>query len=74
MLRERRHFWSTRPSMFLLMSSVLGLGVALLLAAAGALMAPIRPALLLGVLGAGVVYFTIIDSVKVRIFEVLRLR
>ena len=48
LLRERGHFWNTRPSRFLIGSSVAGLGVTALLALGGILMPAIRPSLLLG--------------------------
>jgi H+-transporting ATPase len=74
LLRERGHFWDTRPGRYLVASSVAGLGVTALLALGGILMPAIRPAILLGVAGVGLVYFAGLDWVKVRLFTWLELR
>jgi H+-transporting ATPase len=74
LLRERGHFWNSRPSRFLFGSSVLGLGAAALLTLDGIFMPAIRPAILLGVAGAGAVYFVGLDWLKVRLFAWLALR
>ncbi len=74
LLRERGHFWNTRPGRYLVASSVAGLGVTFLLALGGILMPPIRPAILFGVAGVGLVYFAALDWVKFRLFARLNLR
>ena len=74
LLRERGHFWRSCPSRFLVLSSVIGLGVTALLATVGVLMPAIAPALLLGVAGVGLAYFTLLDWFKVAVFERLDLR
>ena len=74
LLRERGHCWNTRPSNYLLGSSVAGLGVTALLVLVGILMPPISPSVLLGVVGVGVVYFVGLDWVKVELFARLQLR
>ncbi len=74
LLRERGHFWDTRPGGYLLGSSAAGLGVTALLALAGILMPPIHPVILLGVAGVGLVYFAGLDWVKVALFARLDLR
>jgi H+-transporting ATPase len=74
MLRERGHFWESRPSRYVGYSSILGLGVAAILALGGILMPAVRPMILLGVLGVGAVYFASLDWVKVLLFERLALR
>ena len=74
LLRERGHFWQSRPSRYLVGSSVLGLGVTTLLALGGILMPAISGWLLLGVAGAGAVGFAALDWVKVWLFERLELR
>ena len=74
LLRERGHFWKSRPSRFLVGSSVLGLGVTVALASGGILMHSI-PLSLLGIIGgAGVLYFGCLDWVKVWLFARLDLR
>jgi len=74
LLRERGHFWQSRPGRYLVGSSVLGLGVTALLALGGILMPAISPSILLGVVGVGVAYFFCLDWVKVRLFAWLELR
>ena len=74
LLRERGHFWESKPSRFLIGSSVLGLGVAAILALGGILMPALSASFLLGVAGAGVVYFACLDWVKVWLFGRLNLR
>jgi H+-transporting ATPase len=74
LLRERGHFWQSRPGRYLVGSSVLGLGVTALLALGGILMPAISPSILLGVVGVGAAYFFCLDWVKVRLFARLELR
>lgn len=74
LLRERGHFWQSRPSFFLVASSIFGLSVTAILAWGGLLMPPLSPILLVAVAGAGLVYFTILDWPKVWLFEHLNLR
>ena len=74
MLRERGHFWKSRPSRFLVGSSVLGLGVAAALVLGGILMPAIRPSLLLGIAVIGGIYFSCLDWLKVWLFRRLDLR
>ena len=74
LLRERGHFWNTRPGSYLIGSSVAGLGITALLVLVGILMPPIHPSVLFGVAGVGVVYFVGLDWVKVRLFWRLNLR
>jgi H+-transporting ATPase len=74
LLRERGHFWKSRPSRFLVGSSVFGLGVAAAFALGGILMPAIHPSLLLGMAALGGIYFTGLDWVKVWLFARLNLR
>jgi H+-transporting ATPase len=74
LLRERGHFWQSRPSRFLVGSSAVGLGVAALLAGGGILMMPLSLWLLLLVAGIGLVWFAALDWLKVGLFRALRLR
>ncbi|HVV71043.1 MAG TPA: hypothetical protein VHI52_06005, partial [Verrucomicrobiae bacterium] len=59
---------------FLLMSSVLGLGITATLALVGVLMPAIRPILLLSVVGVGLIYFACLDWLKLWLFARLDLR
>ena len=74
LLRERGHFWDTWPGRYVVASSAAGLGVTALLALGGILMPAIRPAVLLGVAGVGLVFYAGLDWVKVRLFARLDLR
>jgi H+-transporting ATPase len=74
LLRERGHFWQSRPSPFLIGSSLLGLGVTAILALGGILMPAIGVSLFLGVAGAGIFYFVCLDWLKVWLFGRLDLR
>jgi len=74
MLRERGHFWKSRPSRFLVGSSVLGLGVAAALVLGGILMPAISLSLLLGIAAIGGIYFSCLDWLKVWLFRRLELR
>ena len=74
LLRERGHFWQSAPSRFLVGSSLLGLGITAVLVLRGILMQALSPSYLLGLAGAGIVYFACLDLLKVRIFSRLNLR
>ena len=68
LLRERGHFWQSRPGGCLVGSPALGLGVTALLALGGVLMPAIGSSILVGVVGVGAVYVLCLDWVKVRLF------
>ena len=74
LLRERGHFWRSRPSGFLLASSAFGLAVTAGLVLTGLLMPAVAPSLLLTMAGAGMLYFASLDWVKVWLFGRLDLR
>jgi len=68
-VRERRHFWSSAPSLWLAGSSIADLVVVGVLAWRGWLMTPIGlPALALGI-GAGVVYLFVAEAIKGPVFH-----
>ena len=74
MLRERGHFWQSRPSLLLVASSVFGLTVAPILALVGILMPPLSTPLVLAVAGTGLIWFAGFDWLKVWLFRTLDLR
>jgi H+-transporting ATPase len=74
LLRERGHFWESRPSPLLFMSSIFGVAVTVLLSRTGWLMAPIQPVLLGAIAVGAAVYFFGLDWVKVWLFHRLQLR
>jgi H+-transporting ATPase len=68
-VRERRHFWSSAPSLWLAGSSIADLVVVGVLAWRGWLMTQIDlPALALGI-GAGVVYLFVAEAIKGPVFH-----
>lgn len=73
-LRERGHFWKSRPSLFLIGSSVFGMGATALLTLGGIFMPAISPSVLLATVTAGVVYFVCLDWLKIWLFKWLTLR
>jgi H+-transporting ATPase len=69
LIRERRHLWSSLPSRWMLASSAADLCIVSFLATKGILMAPISPALILGLLVACFLYLITLDLVKVRMLR-----
>lgn len=68
LVRERRHFWSSRPSWWMIASSLADVLIVSMLATRGWLMAPI-PVQLVGVLlGLSLAYLIGADLVKRRVF------
>jgi H+-transporting ATPase len=72
-VRERRHFWNSRPGRLLMASSVVDLTVVSLLAINGILMTPLPIALLAGLLAAVIVLAFVLDAVKVILFRRLEI-
>jgi H+-transporting ATPase len=69
LVRERGHFWQSRPGAWLLGSSIIDLTVVVLLATKGILMALVSPPLIAALLATVVVYLLVIDQLKVPIFR-----
>jgi H+-transporting ATPase len=67
--RERRHLWSSRPSFWLLVSSVADLLIASMLAVRGILMTPLPAWMVIGTLAAAAIFAVILDLVKVPAFR-----
>jgi H+-transporting ATPase len=68
-IRERRHLWvSSRPSFWLVASSVLDIGIASVLAISGIAMASLPPLVVASVLVAAAAFAFILDLVKVPVF------
>ncbi len=63
-LRERRHFWSSMPSKWVLASSAADIGIVTALALSGTLMAPLPWQLLLAIFAAVTAFTLILDQVK----------
>jgi H+-transporting ATPase len=74
MVRERRHFCSSRPSHWLLASSLLDVLIVSLMATQGILMAPIGAGLVGSVLGLVLLYLVLVDYLKLGLIRLLGLR
>ena len=66
---ERRHLWSSRPSIWLLVSSVADLSIASTLAVGGFAMTPLPVWVVAGTLAAAAAFAIILDFVKVPVFR-----
>jgi H+-transporting ATPase len=66
--RERRRLWSSRPSFWLVVSSVADLMIASTLAIAGIAMTPLPALIVAGTLAAAIVFAVILDLAKVPLF------
>jgi H+-transporting ATPase len=71
--RERRHLWCSRPSIWLLLSSVADLLIASTLAVAGIAMTPLPAWVVAGTLAAAVGFAILLDFVKVPVFQRLKI-
>ena len=69
LVRERRHFWMSAPGFWLMVTSAAAMLVVSLLACGGILMTAIRPELVVGVLVVVAACATLMDFVKVRVFQ-----
>ncbi len=69
LVRERRHFWQSRPSRWLLLASAADVAMVSLLASQGLLMAAIPLKLIGALLLVVAAYLLVVDAVKVRLFS-----
>lgn len=67
-IRERRHLWGTRPSLWLALSSIADIVIASTLAVGGFAMAPLPPLVVAGTLAAAAAFAFLLDLVKVPLF------
>jgi H+-transporting ATPase len=67
-LREREHLWSSRPSVWLLASSVADVVIGSTLAVFGFAMTPLAPLIVGGTLLAAIVLAVLLDLVKIPVF------
>lgn len=74
LVRERDHFWRSRPSRWLILSSIADLVVVSAMAIVGILMAPVAPALIALLLAVIAAYLVVMDQFKVQIFRRLSVR
>lgn len=69
LVRERRHFWRSRPSAWMLGATFADLVFVTLLAGAGVLMHPLAIWIVVGLLAASIAYMTLLDIAKVVVFR-----
>jgi H+-transporting ATPase len=67
-IRERRHMWSSQPSLLLAASSAADISIASTLAIMGVAMAPISPGLVAGTLAAAALFAFLLDLIKLPVF------
>jgi len=67
--RERRHLWSSRPSSWLIVSSIADVLIASTLAIGGIAMKPLPVLMVAGMFAAAVVFAFLLDWVKVPVFR-----
>jgi len=72
-VRERGHIWHSRPGGLLLLSSILDLLLAGILAITGTLMAPLAPWMIAQVLVATVFFAFVLDVAKLASFKALKI-
>ena len=72
-VRERRRLWSSRPSLWLMLSSVVDVGIIATLAVGGILMTALPVSIVAATMAAAVVFAFAIDIVKAAIFARLRM-
>ena len=71
--RARHRLWSTRPSLWLVLSSVVDLSIASTMANRGIAMAPLPLLLIGGTLLGAVIFAFLVDIVKVPVFHRLKI-
>ena len=74
LVRERAHFWRSRPSRWLVASSLADIIIVSVMATNGILMAPVSLALIAGLLLVVPLYLLLVDRAKVEIFRRLQIR
>ncbi len=72
LVRERKHFWHSLPSFWMLASSILDISIISILAIKGLFMAPLTPSIVFGLLGSVAIYFFLLDFLKVQFFSTKR--
>ncbi len=67
-IRQHRHLWGARPSLWLIVSSVVDVTIAATLAVGGVAMAPLPVMAVAATLGAAAVFAVVLDFVKLPVF------
>ncbi len=72
-VRERGHFWQSRPGAWLAMSSALDVAIAGILALTGTLMAPLAASTVGAVFLGALLFLVVLDAVKLMAFKKLKI-
>jgi H+-transporting ATPase len=72
-VRERRRMWSSRPSFWLMLSSVIDISIITTLATRGILMTPLQPSIVVTTFAAAAVFAFVLDQVKHLVFMRLKM-
>jgi H+-transporting ATPase len=72
-VRDRKHLWSSRPSSWLVLSSIADLLIISWLATYGILMAPLTLSVVAAIFAAAIVFAFILDGVKTLVFRRLKM-
>ncbi len=74
LVRERGPFWNSRPSRWLMISSIADLIVVCVMAATGILMAAVKLELILTLLAVVAIYLLVLDRIKIQLFKRLNVK
>jgi len=69
LVRERHHFWHSRPSRWLAFGTTVDVIIVSWFAAQGLLMSAIDFGLIVGLLGATIVFMIVLDFLKIGVFQ-----
>ncbi len=72
-VRDRRHMWHSRPGGWLLLSSLLDVGIAATLAITGTLMEPLPVSTVAAVFAGAIAFSVVLDAVKYAVFKRLEI-
>jgi H+-transporting ATPase len=69
LVRDRNHFWHSAPSLWMVVSSIAAISAVSTLAIKGLFMAPLKAPFVFGLLGTILIYFVLLDFLKVKFFQ-----
>ena len=72
-VRERQQLWGSRPSVWLMLSSVIDISIITTLSIRDLLMAPLPLMLVGSMLAASIVFAFVLDRVKIAVFTRLKM-
>lgn len=70
-VRERKHFWDSMPSNWIILVTFADIAIVIFMAIKGVLVTPIAPIIIILLLMATVLYLVLIDFLKIRVFSYL---